>query len=370
MSSSSEKKNFFATHYDWLIAGVGVLAALAGLLVLAVSLGTDPDDAADEAKANVARMKPAKTGVEALDLAAYQSAVKVTRSPALINELPEKGENFLASERRVICKGCKKVISGDVKKTPECPYCHVPQEVEQVLVVDADGDGLPDEWEKKYGLNMNDPSDANADPDGDGFTNLEEFAAKTNPKDPKDHPDYLDSLAIQPPLKQTFMPFVFTKATQIPAGWRCEFYDAKTRNDYGRLGLTMSAMLGEEIGASGFVLKSFEKKETKVPIEGGEGMMRTKDVSEVLLQRKRDGKQIRMVFSERNSEAPMPVDVQATLLYERGAVKTFEVVKGSEVDLSGNRYVVVDIAETNQRIKVTLRNPLTGKQRTLEALES
>ena len=41
---------------------------------------------------------------------------------------------------------------------------------------DADGDGLPDWWEERYGVD--DPS---ADPDGDGRTNLAEYAGFTDP---------------------------------------------------------------------------------------------------------------------------------------------------------------------------------------------
>ena len=41
--------------------------------------------------------------------------------------------------------------------------------------VDNDGDGMPDDWEISRGLNPEDPADGTADPDGDGYTNLEDW---------------------------------------------------------------------------------------------------------------------------------------------------------------------------------------------------
>ncbi|QSP93684.1 hypothetical protein LPB19_10760 [Marinobacter salinisoli] len=46
---------------------------------------------------------------------------------------------------------------------------------------DSDGDGMSDEWELQYGLDPNDPSDAGQDSDGDGLSNLDEFLALTSP---------------------------------------------------------------------------------------------------------------------------------------------------------------------------------------------
>jgi pectate lyase len=40
---------------------------------------------------------------------------------------------------------------------------------------DADGDGLPDGWEREHGLNPADGADGAGDHDGDGYTNLEEY---------------------------------------------------------------------------------------------------------------------------------------------------------------------------------------------------
>jgi hypothetical protein len=51
---------------------------------------------------------------------------------------------------------------------------------------DTDGDGLPDGWEVDYGFDPLDPNDpgANADPDHDKLSNLDEYTNETNPLDP------------------------------------------------------------------------------------------------------------------------------------------------------------------------------------------
>lgn len=40
---------------------------------------------------------------------------------------------------------------------------------------DTDGDGMPDDWERKRGLNPRDPADGARDTDGDGYTQLENW---------------------------------------------------------------------------------------------------------------------------------------------------------------------------------------------------
>jgi len=46
---------------------------------------------------------------------------------------------------------------------------------------DSDGDGMPNKWEKKYGLDPKDPSDATGDISGDGYTNIEKYINGIDP---------------------------------------------------------------------------------------------------------------------------------------------------------------------------------------------
>jgi len=115
--------------------------------------------------------------------------------------------------RRLVLVGLSLVlVSGCHKK--DVPATEVAQEAESKLpsqeqVTPAPGQnssaGTPDAaaaaisqadkvayeaWFKKYHLDLNDPTMLDADPDGDGFTNREEFLANTNPLDPNSHPPY------------------------------------------------------------------------------------------------------------------------------------------------------------------------------------
>jgi hypothetical protein len=49
---------------------------------------------------------------------------------------------------------------------------------------DSDGDGIPDDYEIAHGMNPNNPTDAQADFDHDGLTNLQEFQLGTDPRNP------------------------------------------------------------------------------------------------------------------------------------------------------------------------------------------
>lgn len=62
-----------------------------------------------------------------------------------------------------------------------------------INALDSDGDGLPDWWEDKMGLDKQDPTDASGDGDGDLVSNLNEYLASTDPS----HDDRVPSITTE-----------------------------------------------------------------------------------------------------------------------------------------------------------------------------
>lgn len=360
--------NFFTQHYEWLAAAVAIVALALAALFFVKAMGEDGEASAAEKVRRIDARRSDANVVAQPDMSLYQILMRNTQAPTSVGELNPVGYSFLASGRRVFCAlpDCHAPIPPDSKQCPVCKRDQ-PEEEKPEVVLDADDDGLPDEWERRFGLSPNNSGDADEDLDGDGFTNREEFEAGTDPTDRNSHPDYLDSLAVRLPLKQTTLPFYLRSYMKTPGGMKLEFVNPKERNDYGTLGKTYSSYVNGEIGETGFSVKNFEQKERTVKIKGGGGATRKLDVSFATIERKSDGRQIDVVVSG-DKPKYVPVDVQAVLVYSRGAVKEFTVVSGDKIDLNGSEYVVKDIKSAAKGAVVTLEDA-AGKSRTIEALE-
>lgn len=373
MIAGGTKKNSLIAHYEWLAIGVAALALVgAGVFALG-AFGTNPEECAEDAVSAYRRtVKEGETGVKPVDLKEYEraSALLDSKKVPRLADVAETG-SFLASGGRVFCEhaDCRRPMPVGVKV---CPFCKKEPVVKEapVAVADTDGDGMTDEWEKKYGLDPNDPADAAQDKDGDEFTNLEEFLAKTDPTMKSEHPDYFESLSVRLPLVETKLPFFFEKVMKLPAGYRFYFRDPNAKNDYGKRGVQYTPLAGEEIGKTGFTVVSYEEKSEKRKIKsvGSEkALEKTVDVSTATIERKSDKRRFALLVGNNKL---ISVDVQAQLFYNRGAAsKEFKVVAGDTIEFGGTKYVVKSIESVGKGAKISLADSILGKIRVVEALE-
>lgn len=367
---SAGKENFLKAHWDVLVLCVGLAALGAGGFYLFQALSVNPEDGAAEYEARLNATKPSHEGVAAANLEVFDKATRMAKTPPALYEIDPKSGSFLSSERRVICqkgdpeapgKACGKPIPASLEK---CPFCGIKQKYVKVEA-DTDHDGMPNDWEKKYGLAANDPNDAAKDADGDGFTNLEEYQAKTDPKDPESHPDYLDYLSVAGQLRQTTLPFYFNGYTPLPGG--------KFRFTFQRLGKTgydskFSPVLNEEIAGrggrdkTGWIVTAFDQKSEMQLIKGSKtGMKKKVDVSTVTIKRAKDGKEMVIRVNDRN----ITIETEADLAWSRDPEKKIVVTPGSEFELKGRKYKMVKLAMKDGAVEAVVLDLKTKKEKKL-----
>lgn len=241
------RDTFLQKHYDKLIVA-GVFAFLAYSVTAYVSGKAALKSGDRRFDAELSSLKPAHPDVAKASDAMYVAALDAIKNPA---ESSEK-KSFLVAPERVFCVNCKAPIP---LKFDTCPYCEAAQPSETVTEDwDTDGDGLPDAWEKEHGLNPLEAGDALADADNDGFTNIEEYKAGTDIRDPKSHPPRADFLRVAKIDADTF-PYVLRGKSLLPGGnYKFQF------NTLAAGGQTLYLKKGDPVGKTGFVFDSYEAR--------------------------------------------------------------------------------------------------------------
>jgi hypothetical protein len=138
-----------------------------------------------------------------------EAAIRLLEHPVLANK---EGHGLLVSDLRVVAIGSGYPIPYDAES---CPFTGAPQPSLDQL--DRDSDGMTDDWELKYGLNKYKTADAMTDLEGDGFSNLEEFRAGTDPTMVESHPPYAAKLRFVRRIEVPF-PWIFQGASKLPDG--------------------------------------------------------------------------------------------------------------------------------------------------------
>jgi hypothetical protein len=221
-----DKKNFLAQNYDKLILAAAALT-LAVSVAMLLSLAEAQQRNVDKFEAEIAKLSPKNPSAKKLEGREFDKLAKSAAAPLAM----PAGKTMLAAPERMLCvsERCALPIP---YSSETCPYCGEKQPTGEVPEDwDSDGDGMPDWWEEKYGLNKENPADATGDLDGDGFTNFEEFRAGTDPTDPASHPALIDYLRVAKIDMRAF-PFIVNGKTKSGDVYTFQINEPATKRSY------------------------------------------------------------------------------------------------------------------------------------------
>jgi hypothetical protein len=187
---------------------------------------------------------------------------------------------------------------------------------------------VPNEWFEQFGLPIADGDVLEQDPDGDGFTNLEEWEAHTNPTDRNSHPDYVTKLKLKSFSTEPFH-LVFASRTEDTFG--INTIDLKQPTQFVKVGDNIA---GTPFRVAKFVEK-FERNQYGTNI----------DVSELTLENNETHERLVLV-KERVAISPGSI---ATFVYTWKGRREFVVKKDQEFSLppeSDIKYKLIDVQPT------------------------
>ena len=184
--------NILKQHWEKILLAIVVIIALA---VIAITYTSSSESG------SFSKTKKAESIQGNSTLLGYQESIRFSES-----EVPDTltTNPFLHDELQY-CPDCKKLHP---KWALVCPECGKTVNYKK----DADGDGMDNKWEQKYGLDWTSVTDANIDTDNDGITNIEEYKRTSNPKDPSDPNIIIDDYTLLKVYRPS-RPLVLMKAS-------------------------------------------------------------------------------------------------------------------------------------------------------------
>jgi hypothetical protein len=208
---------------------------------------------------------------------------------------------------------------------------------------------VPNEWFEKYNLPIQDADALDQDPDGDGFTNLDEWQGGTDPTDKDSHPDYLTKLHL---ISATEEPFGFMFSSRVGGTFAINSIDQSEPTQFLKI--------GDTIRGTGYkIVKLIEKQARN---QYGTNM----DVSELVLEHEQSKQPLTLV-KEQIATSPQSV---ATFVYLWGGRHEFEVRKDQEfslkpleeikyklVDVQPDKAVIMNTQKPNEPIEIGFANP-------------
>src|SRR6266480_2411635 len=184
---------------------------------------------------------------------------------------------------------------------------------------------VPNDWFEQFALPIENGDVLDQDPDGDGFTNLDEWQGGTDPTDKNSHPDYLTKLHLVSTAEE---PFRYMFLSWVGRSFAINAIDQSEPTQFLKM--------GDVIRGTDFKIVKFTEKHDR-------NQYGTKvDVSELLLEHRETKAQVTLV-KEKVATSPQSV---ATFVYAWGGRNEFEVRKDQEFSLKPVeeiKYKLVDV---------------------------
>ena len=325
--------------YDKLLLVIVLGAILASLFILIFSAVREKKSLAEDQWLQPPPVRPKQQSCE---MATACDAIETLGAPFQIGGWTTR---MVVAELRVNCIKCGRPIPINAEV---CPFSNCRAKQPIIIVAgpkDTDFDRMPDEWEIRHVLGVN-IDDAAQDADSDSFSNLEEYLAGTNPRDPNSAPPPVTKLRL---IKagRIALPLVFGGVQQSKNDTLYMVKNKRTNRDsYVRIGDVIE----------GYKVIGYEQKTKKV----NKGTFEIEeDVS--VLKISKDGKEFSLIIGAKGGAQGEPA---ASLVYLIDNAKML-VKKGDVISLRNYKYKVIDIIDQN----VSVIDTQSGAEFTLKPYE-
>jgi len=211
---------FLRKYYEKIILAVFLLVFIISLILLIQVLRKSMEITPEELKLPMKKPEYVRLNPEEFDIIKNMESEKRWVKDTTRTGDDKDFTDMFAPYKMARCPNpvCQKLIPlSSFVQNGACPICKYPLRAPGdshaiTAQIDSDGDGIPDSDEIACGLNPNEPGDALTDSDNDGFTNFEEFKAKTKINDPKSHPPLAKRLFVES-IKRNKLPMKLVKVT-------------------------------------------------------------------------------------------------------------------------------------------------------------
>jgi hypothetical protein len=216
---------------------------------------------------------------------------------------------------------------------------------------------VPNEWLEQFGLPIQDADVLTQDPDSDGFTNLDEWQAHTNPIDKNSHPEYVSKLKLKSFSEEPFRLLFSSWVDDPTAGQTFGINTIDLKQP------TQFLKVGDIIPGTRFKILKFTEKYQ--PNQYGTNV----DISELFLEHAESKERLTLV-KEKVAISPESV---ATFVYswpasqpprefqvrkdQEFSLKPQEEIKYKLVDVQPSKAVIVNTQKPNEPIQIGLLSP-------------